>query len=621
MPPALHNGVRLDERDRISDSAASGFTAVNGRSSPQTLKLSGNGSERRHSRPEVSPENDSVQDRRPLSQHPDPPDGPPTPRPPERDMRLSSPAKRKRSVYDEEENARRLDMYSRRRGSNSPSSEEEEEEEEEDDDDLILVDENGEPEGRMRGDFTATPQRDVSMSDAGTDALQREPGAADTSKRGHRADGPQTGQSSNGYGSATETTRAGVQFQKNKRKRVFSNRTKTGCQTCRKRKKKCDEAKPSCNNCTRGGFVCAGYLLKAAWPKTGAQNNHIPLQSKHGYPEHPGIFPRPAVEAYPGPQPPQSLEEARTRTTISVTDAHHAGAGAGPSTWATAWPPPLPHRAMNGFPRPTPPSEALRALQSYQEPNSYQHRQGALPAAIPHPQHLSTPPQQTMPAQLAGLQQQQRQPSVIQSVPRPPSQNPLSEREKMLTGGIFTPFMPDLQSERERCRGALWRFNNAVSTGSSWDEQIELFKKVLRAPETENAVSLSNPEGMLGKDSWIEAPFRCDFGYNIRIGNGVLIESGCTISDARTVVIGHGCILGKNVSISTLDWDKSPRDRVGVKGTASAMDVVIEDNVLIEEGVMILPGVRIGKGSRVTPGSLVEREVSRSKGVHADEVS
>ena len=31
-----------------------------------------------------------------------------------------------------------------------------------------------------------------------------------------------------------------------KRKRQFSNRTKTGCQTCRKRKKKCDEAKPSC---------------------------------------------------------------------------------------------------------------------------------------------------------------------------------------------------------------------------------------------------------------------------------------------------------------------------------------------------------------------------------------
>lgn len=31
-----------------------------------------------------------------------------------------------------------------------------------------------------------------------------------------------------------------------KRKRIFSNRTKTGCITCRRRKKKCDEGKPEC---------------------------------------------------------------------------------------------------------------------------------------------------------------------------------------------------------------------------------------------------------------------------------------------------------------------------------------------------------------------------------------
>ncbi len=33
-----------------------------------------------------------------------------------------------------------------------------------------------------------------------------------------------------------------------KRKRNFSNRTKTGCLTCRKRKKKCDETKPECES-------------------------------------------------------------------------------------------------------------------------------------------------------------------------------------------------------------------------------------------------------------------------------------------------------------------------------------------------------------------------------------
>ena len=37
-----------------------------------------------------------------------------------------------------------------------------------------------------------------------------------------------------------------IQSDPKKRKRNFSNRTKTGCLTCRKRKKKCDESKPEC---------------------------------------------------------------------------------------------------------------------------------------------------------------------------------------------------------------------------------------------------------------------------------------------------------------------------------------------------------------------------------------
>lgn len=43
-----------------------------------------------------------------------------------------------------------------------------------------------------------------------------------------------------------DATRAGVQVEPKRRKRQFANRTKTGCGTCRRRKKKCDEAKPEC---------------------------------------------------------------------------------------------------------------------------------------------------------------------------------------------------------------------------------------------------------------------------------------------------------------------------------------------------------------------------------------
>jgi hypothetical protein len=76
-------------------------------------------------------------------------------------------------------------------------------------------------------------------------------------------------------------------------KQNFSNRTKTGCQTCRKRKKKCDEAKPECQNCRRGGFVCEGYTSKTTWSKSTVQSRqHIQLQPKEFGGDTGGLAPR-----------------------------------------------------------------------------------------------------------------------------------------------------------------------------------------------------------------------------------------------------------------------------------------------------------------------------------------
>jgi hypothetical protein len=36
-------------------------------------------------------------------------------------------------------------------------------------------------------------------------------------------------------------------------------RTRTGCATCRKRRVKCDEAKPICNRCRTANYTCEGY--------------------------------------------------------------------------------------------------------------------------------------------------------------------------------------------------------------------------------------------------------------------------------------------------------------------------------------------------------------------------
>ncbi|KAF2760996.1 hypothetical protein EJ05DRAFT_497566 [Pseudovirgaria hyperparasitica] len=50
----------------------------------------------------------------------------------------------------------------------------------------------------------------------------------------------------------------------------FKFRVRTGCKTCRARRVKCDEGKPSCNRCWSSGRTCAGYDIAQLSPAAAA---------------------------------------------------------------------------------------------------------------------------------------------------------------------------------------------------------------------------------------------------------------------------------------------------------------------------------------------------------------
>lgn len=478
-----------------------------------------------------------------------------------------------------------------------------------------------------------------------------------------------------------------VQSDPKKRKRNFSNRTKTGCLTCRKRKKKCDEAKPECkcdlflfiepyierstesrvgSNCLRGGFVCAGYPpQRGTWPKPESKVQTIQIESKdpnyvppgaYGMPQ-PTVFPhqqgkREPLPSYRGQplriEPPQGRPvltdddrlTASTLPTASVLDPNEklsALSSAYPNTPANVFPTPVsaapvpfPERGTKEYQR-VPPLHDLTRTEPDLTPQST-----TLPHInIMHATRTNSPiatsqsganPQAT--AQLA-LSHTSQFPSPIV----PPTGGPSGaagsggpgssssmanntgrrEKDEMIAGRPFYPFEKELVLERERCSAACWRFNNSTNpnNGVSPAERARLFREILMPRDpiqlTPTQSSPVTHTGRVGENVAVEAPFTCDYGYNISIGKNTLVGRNCTVLDACELTIGNNVVIGPNVNFYTTSMTTDPRRRNGARGACTGKGIVIEDDVFIGGSVTILGGVRIGRGTTVGAGSLVTK--------------
>lgn len=109
-----------------------------------------------------------------------------------------------------------------------------------------------------------------------------------------------------------------------------------------------------------------------------------------------------------------------------------------------------------------------------------------------------------------------------------------TDKEKMLAGEPYLAFCNELVEDRARAKDVLFEYNNLRP--SDMERRTEILKQFL---------------GATGKQLLVEQPFRCDYGYNIRVGENFYANMGCTILDEALVTFGDNVLLAPNVSIYT----------------------------------------------------------------------
>ena len=160
----------------------------------------------------------------------------------------------------------------------------------------------------------------------------------------------------------------------------------------------------------------------------------------------------------------------------------------------------------------------------------------------------------------------------------------------MVAGELYLAADPELVEGRFRARRLTAAYNAILS--EDVERRRELLEELLAG---------------FGERAWIEAPFFCDYGWNITLADGVFLNFNCVVLDCAPVTIGELTMLGPAVQLSTATHPVPPREREA--GLEYALPITIGRNVWIGAAAIVGPGVTIGDDSVVGAGSVVVKDV------------
>lgn len=167
----------------------------------------------------------------------------------------------------------------------------------------------------------------------------------------------------------------------------------------------------------------------------------------------------------------------------------------------------------------------------------------------------------------------------------------MTEKEKMQRQMLYDAnYDQELLQERITCKDLCYEYN--ALRPSQTGEQEEVMRKLLG--KTKDAFC-------------IVAPFWCDYGYNIEIGENFFANHNCVILDCARVTFGDNVFVAPNCGFYTAGHPIDAERRNA--GLEYAYPITVGDNVWFGGGVQVLPGVTIGSDVVIASGSVVNRNI------------
>lgn len=164
------------------------------------------------------------------------------------------------------------------------------------------------------------------------------------------------------------------------------------------------------------------------------------------------------------------------------------------------------------------------------------------------------------------------------------------QKQFILSGKMYNDLSQELIQSRENTVFLTNEYNN--SFGSQQYKREEILKNLLKS---------------IGKGVHFEPTFRCEFGFNITIGDNFYANFDCIMLDGGEINIGNNVLFGPRVGIYTSNHAIYTKERVA--GGCYAKSVNIGNNVWIGAGVNINQGVTIGANTVIGSGSVITKNI------------